>query len=113
MVKKKSSAQCSAAGKALAACRWGSKKKKAGGKKPKAGGKKPKAARKSRRLAGQGPVRGPEPKKKPQKKKAQKAGPLKGRTAASKKIEEILVPGLNPKRGDMKSFLEAQRRLYA
>ena len=110
MVKKKSSAQCSAAGKALAACRWGSKKKKAGGKKPKAGGKKPKAARKSRRLAGQGPVRGPEPKKKPRK-KAKKAGPK--RTAASKKIEEILVPGLNPKKGDMRSFIEAQRRLYA
>ena len=111
MVKKKSSAQCSAAGKALAECRWGSKKKKAG-KKPKA--RKPKApVRKSRRLAGQGPVRGPEPKKKPKKKKAQKAGPLKGRTAASKKIENILVPGLNPKKGDMKSFIEAQRRLYA
>ena len=112
MVKKKSSAQCSAAGKALAECRWGPAKKKAGGKKPKA--RKPKApARKSRRLAGQGPVRGPEPKKKPKKKKAQKAGPLKGRTAASKKIENILVPGLNPKKGDMKSFIEAQRRLYA
>ena len=110
MVKKKSSAQCSAAGKALAVCRWGSKKKKAGGKKPKAGGKKPKAARKSRRLAGQAPVRGPEPKKKPRK-KAKKAGPK--RTAASKKIEEILVPGLNPKKGDMKSFIEQQRRLYA
>ena len=109
MVKKKSSAQCSAAGKALAECRWGPAKKKAGGKKPKA--RKPKApARKSRRLAEQGPVRGPEPKKKPRK-KGQKAAPK--RTAASKKIEEILVPGLNPKRGDMKSFLEAQRRLYA
>ena len=109
MVKKKSSAQCSAAGKALAACRWGPAKKKAGGKKPKV--RKPKApVRKSRRLARQGPVSGPEPKKKPRKKKAQKAPK---RTAASKKIEEILVPGLNPKRGDMKSFLEAQRRLYA
>ena len=108
MVKKKSSAQCSAAGKALAECRWGSKKKKAG-KKPKA--RKLKApVRKSRRLAGQGPVRGPEPKKKPKKKKAQKAPK---RTAASKKIEEILVPGLNPKKGDMKSFIDAQRRLYA
>ena len=108
MVKKKSSAQCSAAGKALAECRWGSKKKKAG-KKPKA--RKLKApVRKSRRLAGQGPVRGPEPKKKPRKKAKQKAPK---RTAASKKIEEILAPGLNPKRGDMKSFLEAQRRLYA
>ena len=107
MVKKKSSAQCSAAGKALAECRWG---KKAGGKKPKA--RKPRAPmRKSRRLAGQGPVRGPEPKKKPRKKAGKKAGPK--RTAASKKIEEILVPGLNPKKGDMRSFIEAQRRLYA
>ena len=113
MVKKKSSAQCSAAGKALAGCRWGpAKKKKAGGKKPKA--RKLRApVRKSRRLAGQGPVRGPEPKKKARKKKAQKAGPLKGRTAASKKVEEILVPGLNPKKGDMKSFIDQQRRLYA
>ena len=111
MVKKKSSTQCSAAGKALAACRWGPAKKKAGGKKPKA--RKPKApVRKSRRLAGQGPVRGPEPKKKGKKKKAQKAGPLKGRTAASKKIEDILVPGLNPKKGDMKSFIEQQRRQW-
>jgi len=110
MVKKKSSAQCSAAGKALAECRWGSKKKKVGGKKPKA--RKPKApVRKSRRLAGQGPVRGPEPKKKPRKKGQKKKAPK--RTAASKKIEEILVPGLNPKKGDMKSFIEQQRRLYA
>ena len=109
MVKKKSSAQCSAAGKALAACRWGSKKKKAGGKKPKA--RKPKApVRKSRRLAGKAPVRGPEPQKKPRKKAKQKAAK---RTAASKKIEDILVPGLNPKKGDMKSFIEQQRRLYA
>ena len=109
MAKKKSSAQCSAAGKALAECRWGPAKKKAGGKKPKA--RKPKApARKSRRLAGHGPVRGPEPKKKPRKKAKQKAPK---RTAASKKIEEILVPGLNPKKGDMKSFIEQQRRLYA
>ena len=110
MVKKKSSAACSAAGKALAECRWGpKKKKKVGAKKPKV--RKPKApVRKSQRLAGQGPVRGPEPKKKPRKKKAQKAGK---RTAASKKIEDILVPGLNPKKGDMKSFIEAQRRLYA
>ena len=108
MVKKKSSAQCSAAGKALAACRWGLVKKKAGGKKPKA--RKPKApVRKSRRLAGQGPVRGPEPKK--ARKKAKQKAPK--RTAASKKIEEILVPGLNPKKGDMKSFIEQQRRLYA
>ena len=90
MAKKKSSAQCSAAGKALATCRWGpAKKKKPGAKK-----RKPKApVRKSRRLAGQGPVRGPEPKKRPRKKAKQKAPK---RTAASKKIEEILVPGLNP-----------------
>ena len=109
MAKKKSSAQCSAAGKALAACRWGPTKKKGGAKKPKA--RKPKApVRKSRRLAGQGPVRGPEPKKRPRKKAKQKAPK---RTAASKKIEEILVPGLNPKKGDMKSFIEQQRRLYA
>ena len=107
MTKKKSSAQCSAAGKALAVCRWGpAKKKKAGAKK-----RKPKApVRKSRRLAGQVPVRGPEPKKRPKKKAKQKAPK---RTAASKKIEEILVPGLNPKKGDMKSFIEQQRRLYA
>ena len=110
MVKKKSSAQCSAAGKALAACRWGPAKKKAGGKKPKA--RKPKApVRKSLRLVGQAPVRGPEPKK-PKKKGQKKAGPLKGRTAASKKIEDILVPGLNPKRGDMQSFIEQQRRQW-
>ena len=55
-------------------------------------------------------MRGPEPKKKPRKAAKQKAGK---RTAASKKIEEILVPGLNPKQGDMKSFIEQQRRLYA
>ena len=108
---KKSSAQCSAAGKSLAECRWGKAKKKPAGTKKPTGTKKPKAApRKSRRLAGQAPARGPEPKKKPRKKRKQKA--VK-RSAASKKIEEILVPGLNPKRGDMKSFLDAQRRLYA
>ena len=73
-------------------------------------GEKAESARAQEPQACGGPVRGPEPKKKPRKKKAQKAPK---RTAASKKIEEILVPGLNPKRGDMKSFLEAQRRLYA
>ena len=26
--------------------------------------------------------------------------------------EEILVPGVNPKRGDMKNFLEEQRRIW-
>ena len=111
MAKKKSSAQCSSAGKALAECRWGKpgakKKKPAGIKKPKA---KPKA-RKSRRLAGQGPVRGPEPPKKPRKKgKKKKAG---GKSSTGlRKVENILVPGLNPKKGDMASFLEQQRRLY-
>ena len=54
----------SAAGKKLAQCRWG-KKKKPATKKPKAA---PKAARKSRRLAGQAHVRQPEPPKKPRKK---------------------------------------------
>ena len=54
----------SAAGKKLAQCRWGSKAKKkpAGTKKPKTA---PKAVRQSRRLAGQAPVRQPEPPKKP------------------------------------------------
>ena len=111
MTKKKSSTTCSSAGKALAECRWGKKKKKpAGTKKPKAA---PKAAvRKSRRLAGQAPVRQPEPLKKPRKKgKKKKAG---GKSSVKlKKVENILVPGLNPPKGDMKSFLEEQRRLWA
>ena len=106
-----SKAECSKAGKALAECRWGKKKKKpAGTKKPKAA---PKAAvRKSRRLAGQAPVRQPEPLKKPRKKgKKKKAG---GQSSVKlKKVENILVPGLNPPKGDMKSFLEEQRRLWA
>ena len=103
-MKKKSSAQCSSAGKALAECRWGHKKKK---KKAKA---KPKVnPRKSRRLQGQAPTRGPEPSKKPRK-KAKKKAPKRG--LAGKKIENILVPGMNPKKGDMASFLEQQRRLY-
>ena len=112
MPKKKSSAQCSAAGKALAKCRWGKagakKKKPTGTKKPKPRAKvKP---RKSRRLAGQGPVRGPEPPKKPRKKGKKKAG---GKSSAGlRKVENILVPGLNPKKRDMASFLEQQRRLY-
>ena len=84
----------SAAGKKLAQCRWGSKPKKkpAGTKKPKAA---PKAARKSRRLAGQAPVRQPEPPKKPRKKgKKKKVG---GKSSVGlKKVENILVPGLNP-----------------
>ena len=58
----------SAAGKKLAQCRWGAKPKKKPKKKPAT--KKPKAApkaavRKSRRLAGQAPVRQPEPAKTP------------------------------------------------
>ena len=91
----------------MAQCRWGpaKAKKPAGVKKPKA---KPKP-RKSRRLAGQGPVRQPEPKKKAARPRKQKVAK---RTAAGKRAEEILVPGLNPKKGDMKSFLERQRRLW-
>ena len=107
----------SAAGKKLAECRWGSKpkkKKKATTKKPKAASKAgPVAAiRQSRRLAGQAPVRQPEPPKKPRKKgKKKKAG---GKSSVKlKKVENILVPGLNPPKGDMKSFLEQQRRLWA
>ena len=59
-----------------------------------------------------GVKRKPEP---PKKKKPKK--PKKGRapkhSAAMKKIENILVPDLNPKKGDMKDFIAAQRRLYA
>ena len=32
---------------------------------------------------------------------------------AMKAIENKLVPGLNPKKGDMKDFIAAQRRMYA
>ena len=102
----------SAAGKKLAQCRWGKKKKKkpAGTKKPKAAPKAP--VRKSRRLAGQAPVRQPEPPKKPRAKgKKKKAGGLS--SAGLKKIENILVPGLNPPKGDMKNFLAEQRRIWA
>ena len=102
----------SAAGKKLAHCRWHTKP--AGTKKPTS--KKPKAkpaARKSRRIAGLAAetVRQPEPPKKPRKKgKKKKAG---GRSSAGlKKIENKLVPGLNPPSGDMKSFLAQQRLLY-
>ena len=101
----------SAAGKKLAQCRWGSKPKKkpSGTKKPKAA---PKAAvRQSRRLAGQAPVRQPEPPKKPRKKGKKKAG---GKSSVKlKKVENILVPGLNPPKGDMKSFLAEQQRTWA
>ena len=100
----------SAAGKKLAQCRWGSKpKKKPATKKPKAA---PKAAvRKSRRLAGQAPVRQSEPPKKPRKKGKKKKAPK--RSAASKKIEDILVPNFNPPKGDMKNFLAQQQRIWA
>ena len=103
----------SSAGKKLAHCRW-HKGKKPTTKKPKA--KKPvtkKHARKSRRLAGLAAetVRQPEPSKKPRKKgKKKKVG---GKSSAGlKKIENKLVPGLNPPSGDMRNFLEQQRRLY-
>ena len=33
-------------------------------------------------------------------------------SAGLKKIENKLVPGLNPPSGDMRNFLEQQRRLY-
>ena len=102
----------SAAGKKLAQCRWGSKAKKkpAGTKKPKAAPKAP--VRQSRRLAGQAPVRQPEPPKKPRAKvKKKKAG---GQSSAGlKKIENILVPGLNPPKGSNKAWLAEQRRLWA
>ena len=96
----------SSAGKALAQCRW--HKKKAVPKKPKAAKA---GVRQSRRLAGKGPVRGPEPPKKPRKPaKKKKVG---GQSSAGlKKVENILVPGLNAPKGDMKNYLAAQRRLY-
>ena len=101
----------SAAGRKLAECRWGKKKKKAAGAagKPKAAPKA--AARQSRRLAGQAPVRQPEPAKKARKKgKKKKAG---GKSSVKlKKVENILVPGLNPPNGDMKNFLAQQQRLW-
>ena len=97
----------SSAGKALAQCRWGSKpKKKAGAKKPRGA---PRAgARQSRRIAGKGPVRGPEPPKKPRKPAKKKVG---GQSSAGlKKIENILVPGLNAPKGSNKAWLAEQRR---
>ena len=96
----------SCAGKALAQCRR--HKKKAAPKKPKAAKA---GVRQSRRLAGKGPVRGPEPPKEPRKPaKKKKVG---GQSSAGlKKVENILVPGLNAPKGDMKNYLAAQRRLY-
>ena len=104
--------QTSAAGKALAQCRWGKKKSTATKAKPKAKPKATAPARRSRRLAGEAAqtVRQPEPKKKPPRKAPKKKAPK--RSAKSKKIENILVPGLNPPRGDMRNFLEQQRQLY-
>ena len=50
-------------------------------------------------------------------KKKKRAKPNKDRapkhSKAMKAIENKLVPGLNPKKGDMKGFIAAQRRLYA
>ena len=101
----------SQAGRALAECRWGKKKlTKKPAKKPAKKAKKPAAPpRRSNRLAGKEPTRQPEPPKKPRKKRTQKAPE---RSAASKKIENILVPGVNPPKGDMKNFLEQQRALW-
>ena len=59
-----------------------------------------------------GVKRKPEPKKK-KRAKPKKKGRAPKHSAAMKKIENKLVPGLNPKKGDMKSFIEAQRRMYA
>ena len=105
--------QTSSAGKALAQCRWGKKKSTAKPKaKPKAKAKASAPTRRSRRLAGKTAetVRQPEPKKKAPRKAAKKKAPK--RSAKSKKVENILVPGLNPPRGDMRNFLEQQRQLY-
>ena len=95
----------SSAGKALAQCRW--HKKKTAPKKPKAAKA---GVRQSRRLAGKGvTVRQPEPPKKPRKPaKKKKVG---GQSSAGlKKIENILVPGLNAPKGSNKAWLAEQRR---
>ena len=98
----------SAAGKKLAQCRW--HKKKTAPKKPKAAKA---GVRQSRRLAGKGvTVRQPEPPKKPRKKPAKKKKVGGQSSAGLKKVENILVPGLNAPKGDMKNYLAAQRRLY-
>jgi len=56
-------------------------------------------------------VRGPEPPAKPRKKAKKKAG---GQSSAGlKKIENRLVPGLNPPKGDMAAYIRAQQRQYA
>ena len=100
----------SSAGKALAQCRWDKPKKKAAPKKPKAAKA---GVRQSRRLAGKGvTVRQPEPPKKPRKPaKKKKVG---GQSSAGlKKIENILVPGLNAPKGSNKAWLAEQRRIWA
>ena len=104
----------SQAGRALADCRWGKKKAKKPASKKKSAPKKAAAPpRRSRRHAGLAPetVRQPEPKKKPRKKAAKTK--VSKSSARLKKIENILVPGLNAPKGDMKSFIEQQRRMYA
>ena len=105
--------QTSQAGRALAQCRWGKKKAKAAPKKKTAPKKKVAPVRRSRRQAGMAveTVRQPEPKKKPKKPRAKRKPP--NRKASGKKIEEILVPGVNPKKNDMKNFLEEQRRIWS
>ena len=56
-------------------------------------------------------------KRKPEPPKKKRAKPKKGRapkhSKAMKAIENKLVPDLNPKKGDMKDFIAAQRRMYA
>jgi len=100
----------SSAGKALAQCRWDKPKKKAAPKKPKAARA---GARQSRRLAGKGPVRGPEPPKKPRKNPAKKKKVGGQSSAGLKRVENILVPGLNAPKGSNKAWLAEQRRIWA
>jgi hypothetical protein len=82
---------CSAAGRQLAQCRWGKPKAKA---KAKAKAKpKPKApTRASRRLAGKGPVRQPQPAKKPRKQRPpdRAAKP----SAVMTRMSNIISPGV-------------------
>jgi len=99
----------SAAGRKLAQCRWGKKGAKA--TKPRAA---PRAGvRQSRRIAGKGTatVRQPEPPKKPRKKAAKKK--VGGQSSPGlKRIENILVPGLNAPKGSNKAWLAEQRRIW-
>ena len=55
--------------------------------------------------------RKPEPPKKKPKKKSKKDRAPK-HSKAMQSIENKLVPGLNPKKGDMKDFLAEQRRIH-